>query len=477
MTDNQSPTIFYSWQSDHTKTRYFIEAALRDAIKNLAENPDIELAPRFDKDTQGKVGSINIPTTIRKKIDLADVFVADMTLVDEGKTGRAMVNQNVMYELGYAAGKLSDEATIVLLNSDLGDKKLLPFDIAQNRVVDFSLKDDKKGVRLTKTLENILKEHLQDIKSKSEIVHTESTKDKLTDAIENNKPARGLSETYFTNLYKSINDLYPGRTKYNEDLQAYYAKVIEAYNASLPLVHDFYEVISLASEHKKEDVLLSAYKKLENLSRYFDHLPEDAGGLGEESKEYHGLIVYELASILLGSVARDNWWDILPRLTSVKFRRANKADKLIGLDRLYHFPQGIENYIRKQSNLRGIYVMIEKRHSSNDSLFQAYIDGSLLMWFLVTNPFWMIYLLVDDDFSPHYQPEFIGRFKDFSFMKNLSQASKFKTTDEFEDYVWACVNRSVTGWQSETMAEMFASEGIKTREDIGSRGKQKLTLL
>ena len=75
MKDNK-PVIFYSWQSDHSKTRYFIETALRAAIENLAENPDIELAPRFDKDTQGKVGSINIPTTIRKKIDSADVFVA-----------------------------------------------------------------------------------------------------------------------------------------------------------------------------------------------------------------------------------------------------------------------------------------------------------------------------------------------------------------------------------------------------------------
>lgn len=472
---NENPTIFYSWQSDHTKTRYFIEAALRAAIKNLAENPDIELAPRFDKDTQGKVGSINIPTTIRKKIDLADVFVADMTLVDQGKTGRAMVNQNVMYELGYAAGKLSDEATVVLLNSDLGDKKLLPFDIAQNRVVDFSFEDDKKGEKLTKTLEGILKEHLQDIEAKLESVQAESAKDKLVDAIENSKPARRLAETYFTNLYKEINEIYPGRHKYGEDGDAYCAKLVDAYDKTLPAIQEFYEIISIAAEHKKEDALLAAYKKLENLSKYFDVLPEDIGGLSEASKEYHGLVVYELASIIIGSVAKEDWWSVLPTLTSQKFKRANKLDKPIGLGRLSHFPQGVANIVKKQ-NIHSISAMIEKRHSSDDELLQAYIDGSLLMWFLIDSPAWMVYLLIDDDYNQHYQPEFIKLFKKPSFVKTLFQASDCTTLDEFKDRVWAYIQKSVTGWPDGNMATMFASENVKTRDDIGFQD-QKVELL
>lgn len=474
MKDNK-PVIFYSWQSDHTKTRYFIETALRAAIENLAENPDIELAPRFDKDTQGKVGSINIPTTIRKKIDSADVFVADMTLVDKGESGRAMVNQNVMYELGYAAGKLSDEATVVLLNSDLGDKGLLPFDIAQNRVVDFSLTNDKKGEKLTKTLEDILSEHLQDIKAKLEVIDAESAKDKLTQAIEDGKPARRLAEAYFTDLYDKINQLYPGRHKYKEDSSEYFAKVTEAYEKSLPIIQESYDVISMAAEHKKEDVLLVAYKKLENLSKYFDVLPEDVGGLSEASKEYHGLIVYELAAIILGCVAKENWWSFLETLTEQKFRRANKSDKLIGLGRLRHFPQGIANYI-KSGNVGSISYLIEKRHSDNDDLLQAYIDGSILMWFLVDSPAWMVYLLVDDDYSQHYQPQFIGLFKKYSFVSKLSKASDCKTFDEFKDRAWAHIQRSVTGWSDGNMASMFASEGIKTKDDIGSQ-RQKIELV
>lgn len=474
MKDNK-PIIFYSWQSDHSKTRYFIEAALRAAIENLAENPNIELAPRFDKDTQGKVGSINIPTTIRKKIDSANVFVADMTLVDEGKSGRAMVNQNVMYELGYAAGKLGDEATIVLLNTDLGDKRLLPFDIAQNRVVDFSLTDDKKGEKLTKTLEDILTQHLQDIKAKLDVIQTESVKDRLEQAIENDKPARRLAEAYFTNLYGKINELYPGRHKYSEDSGEYFAKVADAYEKSLPIVQEFYDVISIAAEHKKEDVLITAYKKLENLSKYFDVLPEDVGGLSDASKEYHGLIVYEFASIILGCVAKENWWSFLSTLTEQKFKRANKADKLIGLGRLYHFPQGVANYLRNNNN-RSVCYLIEQRHSTNDDLLQTYIDGSILMWFLVDSPAWMVYLLVDDDYSQHYLPQFIKLFKKYSFVNKLFKASDCKTFDEFRDRAWAHIQRSVTGWSDGSMASMFASEGVRSKDDIGSQ-RQKVELV
>lgn len=474
MKDNK-PVIFYSWQSDHNKTRYFIETALRAAINNLAENSDIELSPRFDKDTQGKVGSINIPTTIRKKIDSADVFVADMTLVDEGKSGRAMVNQNVMYELGYAAGKLTDEATLVLLNSDLGDKKLLPFDIAQNRVVDFSINDDKKGAKLTKKLEEILTDHLRYIKVKLDIIQTESAKDKLEQAIEDSKPARRLAEEYFTNLYDEINRLYPGRYKYSEDSSEYFAKVTAAYEKSLPIIQEFYDIISMAAEYKKEDALSTAYKKLEKISKYFDALPEDVGGLSDASREYHGLIIYELTAIIFGCVAKENWWSFLAKLTAQKFKRANKYDKLIGLGRLYHFPQGVVNYT-KTKNIASISALIEKRHSSNDDLLQAYINGSILMWFLVDNHAWMVYLLVDDDYSQQYKPHFIKMFKKYSFVNKLFQASDYSTIDEFIDQAWAHIQRSVTGWNDGNMVSIFASEGIKTKDNIGSQ-RQKIELL
>lgn len=47
--------IFYSWQSNHQKTRRHIEKALLDVIKEISDTPELEESPRveLDKDTKG----------------------------------------------------------------------------------------------------------------------------------------------------------------------------------------------------------------------------------------------------------------------------------------------------------------------------------------------------------------------------------------------------------------------------------------
>lgn len=98
-------TLFYSWQSDHSKTRSYIENALKKALNNLSSDINLEDAPRLDKDTQGEVGAVSITATIKRKIVQSIIFLADVSLVDKGTTGKKLANQNVMFELGYAYGK------------------------------------------------------------------------------------------------------------------------------------------------------------------------------------------------------------------------------------------------------------------------------------------------------------------------------------------------------------------------------------
>ena len=116
-------TVFYSWQSDNSKTRSYIENALKKVVKSLADNPSIEAAPRIDKDTQNVAGAVHIVDTIKKKIDECGIFLADVSLVDNAASGRAIVNQNVMFELGYAVGKHTESRVIMVANTDLGDIK------------------------------------------------------------------------------------------------------------------------------------------------------------------------------------------------------------------------------------------------------------------------------------------------------------------------------------------------------------------
>lgn len=128
-------TIFYSWQGDNKVTKNFINKALSSAINDVSGSNILDKSPRLDKDTQGTVGSPSIVTTIKDKIDNCGIFVADVSIVDESKSGRKLVNQNVMFELGYAIARHSDMNIVMLFNSDLGNPKDLPFDISHHRVL------------------------------------------------------------------------------------------------------------------------------------------------------------------------------------------------------------------------------------------------------------------------------------------------------------------------------------------------------
>lgn len=131
--------IFYSWQSDlpGNKTRNFIRECIDEAI-NLAQESETVEAER-DEATTGTTGSPNIVTTLFSKIDNCDLFIADLSLcfTEDRQNEKKSPNPNVLLELGYAVKTLGWDRVICLCNTDYGDK--YPFDIAHNRITDFSL--------------------------------------------------------------------------------------------------------------------------------------------------------------------------------------------------------------------------------------------------------------------------------------------------------------------------------------------------
>ena len=153
-------TIFYSWQSDDKKSKNFIEKCLKHAIATLEGDPTLDFRPELDDSTKGKMGAIEIPTTVTEKIDNCDVFVADLSFIGE-YNNRKLVNQNVLYELGYMIGKKTAGRVIMLFNVDSGEIKDLPFDISHRRVMSFSIQNDEKGEQLTSNLSNLLSAYLQ----------------------------------------------------------------------------------------------------------------------------------------------------------------------------------------------------------------------------------------------------------------------------------------------------------------------------
>ena len=133
--------VFYSWQSDSPeKTNlYAIRQALKVAANKIAAGrSDLEILR--DEATRDTSGSPNIALTILKKIEAADVVVADVTTITPREAKRPCPNPNVGYELGYAVALLGWDRIILLFNKAIGDFPTdLPFDFAQHRASPYRL--------------------------------------------------------------------------------------------------------------------------------------------------------------------------------------------------------------------------------------------------------------------------------------------------------------------------------------------------
>lgn len=160
---NKKCTIFYSWQSDIKVSRNFISDCLDKLRKKMK---DIVLCD-IDRDTQGLAGAPDIGDSIYEKIDSADIFIADVTIINRDFVGRKTPNPNVMIELGYAIKSLGWDRIILLYNKDFGEIEELPFDINHRRITSFTLKccEEKARVRdyvlscLTATIQILEQEH------------------------------------------------------------------------------------------------------------------------------------------------------------------------------------------------------------------------------------------------------------------------------------------------------------------------------
>jgi hypothetical protein len=161
-------TVFYSWQSDLDPrfNRNLIEDALKQALRAVKRDKVAAIEPVLDRDTAGTPGSPAIADTIFNKIATADVFVADVSIINSSLEGRKTPNPNVLLELGYAISKLGWGRILLVQNTAFGNPESLPFDLRGRRVVPYSTTDavEKPEIRdsLRGRLETALRSALGD---------------------------------------------------------------------------------------------------------------------------------------------------------------------------------------------------------------------------------------------------------------------------------------------------------------------------
>lgn len=142
MPEKKTCLIFLSWQSDRKDCRKFINSVMDELTQKANSLVNIAL----DRDTVNVPGAPDIGDTIFEKIDHCDLYIADITLInDKDSNYRRTPNPNVMIELGYAIKTLSWERIILLQCKDYGDIEELPFDINHRRIINYTVGIDSEN--------------------------------------------------------------------------------------------------------------------------------------------------------------------------------------------------------------------------------------------------------------------------------------------------------------------------------------------
>lgn len=132
--------IFNSWQSDvkSAACRTLIDRALDAAAHALVEDGVVEVVPAIDRDAEGALGCPDIGAALFQKIDRADAFIGDVTIIGRaGARKRPVPNPNVLAETFYAIAKLGPDRVVLVQNIAFGPPEDLPFDLRQRRVLTF----------------------------------------------------------------------------------------------------------------------------------------------------------------------------------------------------------------------------------------------------------------------------------------------------------------------------------------------------
>lgn len=310
-------TIFYSWQSDlpNATNRGFIEQALERAAKGIRTDETIEVEPVIDRDTAGVPGAPDIAQTILAKIDRAAIFVGDVTLINQGTSGRLTPNPNVLIELGYAMRALGTSQVVLVMNTACGSPELLPFDLRMRRIVTYSAQagpTDRTVERkaLEQKLSEALRYILTNLPQPSREV-TPSAADVAVQAIEEGRAdapirVRRFMEELVREIEK-IAPLVPDPT----DGDALVAALFEALAKSPPIVTTFGRVAEAIAITNAHDAAIALHKAFAGILEHY-RVPRDLSGMYRDVDfDLYKILGHELFVTFISFLIRENRWKLL----------------------------------------------------------------------------------------------------------------------------------------------------------------------
>ena len=328
-------TIFYSWQSDlpNKTNRGFIQDTLEKAIKEIQNDNSIEVEPVIDRDTRGVPGSPNIANTIFEKIEQCQVFVCDVSIINQGSDKRLTPNPNILIELGYAMKTLGDSRIILIMNSAFGEVEKLPFDLRMKRVNSYKMPEDcqdksTERAKLQNVLKNAIIHIVKDIKVEESIVTNLSISEKTIYSIENNQSDKLLRIQEFIDYFiEELDKINPDFSQVFSPAQGDAANLlIESINLSEKLIYEFSLVTKSIVIMGDLYTLRKFYKIFEKiLIRY--NFPRGFSGTSKKTDfDFYKFIGHETFVILFSFLLREEKWDFISDLLEDDFFVENRVN-------------------------------------------------------------------------------------------------------------------------------------------------------
>lgn len=154
--------IFYSWQSDlpNKSNRQYIMNCLKRAMEDIHKKNHSVSEWVIESDSRGDTGTPELASAIFSKIDQCDIFVADISIINQNRDYRKVCNPNVLIELGYASAKLGWEKILCIYNLSYGKIEDLPFDIRHRKPLVYNHENKLLTKILTEQIQSIIDDHI-----------------------------------------------------------------------------------------------------------------------------------------------------------------------------------------------------------------------------------------------------------------------------------------------------------------------------
>lgn len=310
-------TVFYSWQSDlpNGTNRTLIETALNDVAKEIGADEQTDIEPVIDRDTQGVAGAPNIATAIFQKIDSADIFVADVSIIGSAKK-RAVPNPNVLIELGYALKALGHERIILVFNTAFGKVEKLPFDLRMHRTLTYDCAEtvtDRAEIKknLVKAFKSALLTGFSHVDSKKKTVTP------IIDIIKNNTPSKKIElRQHLATVLSDLEKLQPPMKRDGGTLEELLTAIPKTESISIEF-SKLIETIVLMNDMDSAKEVFQWFGKI--LTKYDPILAGGAGQSWNVDGDFYKFMGHELFVDFVTPFLREEMWDELKELLKGTF--------------------------------------------------------------------------------------------------------------------------------------------------------------